>query len=261
MRDNLPVYQVQDNYGDRWVPPHGRSMWKRSNPDSDTNFKVVLPPRQNPPVVPIQRLHSKQGEVLGFIKNYIKYKEEMLETTDPSSSHHMDDTCLVDYWKKVSEILGKDLTVAGGNTLVEGFWPITDYGSGHRATTGSTPSNDALALVLHAEMEAEIEERNINKIPIQWWRPKHASSKASDEDRYAQCIQRDVVWEIDPGYTGRHWVDADSCVYAWKSRAKKDKAFSLSVKGFVSRSSSALTVSSLDSDKAIGSSLDPPFDE
>ncbi|KAL3697553.1 hypothetical protein R1sor_011629 [Riccia sorocarpa] len=64
---------------------------------------------------------------------------------------------------------------------------------------------------------------NINKIPIQWWRPKHASSKASDEDRYAQCIQRDVVWEIDPGYTGRHWVDADSCVYAWKSRAKKDK--------------------------------------
>ncbi|KAL3678715.1 hypothetical protein R1sor_021671 [Riccia sorocarpa] len=281
MRDNLPVYQVQENYGDRWVPPHGRSMWKRSNPDSDTNFEVVLPPRQNPPAVPIQRLHSKQGEVLGFIKNYIKYKEEMLKTTDPSSSHHMDDTCLVDYWKKVSEILGKDLTVGGGNTLVEGFWPITDYGSGHRTTTGSTPSNDALALVIHAEMVAEIEEReeifvgqaaarklanfvplidvaaglmlilrpsddfvcqdclwvvkalgpvctdagdrNINKIPIQWWRPKHASSKASDEDRYAQCIQRDVVWEIDPGYTGRHWIDADSCVYAWKSRAKKDK--------------------------------------
>ncbi|KAL3675577.1 hypothetical protein R1sor_025525 [Riccia sorocarpa] len=281
MRDNLPVYQVQENYGDRWVPPHGRSMWKRSNPDSDTNFEVVLPPRQNPPAVPIQRLHSKQEEVLGFIKNYIKYKEEMLKTTDPSSSHHMDDTCLVDYWKKVSEILGKDLTVAGGNTLVEGFWPITDYGSGHRATTGSTPSNDALALVMHAEMAAEIEEReeifvgqaaarklanfvplldvaaglmlilrpsdefvcqdclwvvkalgpvwtdagdrNINKIPIQWWRPKHTSSKASDEDRYAQCIQRDVVWEIDPGYTGRHWIDADSCVYAWKSRAKKDK--------------------------------------
>ncbi|KAL3682453.1 hypothetical protein R1sor_000475 [Riccia sorocarpa] len=283
MRDNLPVYQVQENYGDRWVPPHGRSMWKRSNLDSDTNFEVVLPPRQNPPAVPIQRLHSKQGEVLGFIKNYIKYKEEMLKTTDPSSSHHMDDTCLdqVDYWKKVSEILGKDLTVAGGNTLVEGFWPITDHGSGHKATTGSTPSNDALALVLHAEMAVEIEEReeifvgqaaarklanfvplidvvvglmlilrpsdefvcqdclwvvkalgpvctdagdrNINKIPIQWWRPKHASSKASDEDRYAQCIQRDVVLEIDPGYTGRHWIDADSCVYAWKSRAKKDK--------------------------------------
>ncbi|KAL3697524.1 hypothetical protein R1sor_011600 [Riccia sorocarpa] len=188
IRDNLPVYQVQENYGDRWVPPHGRSMWKRSNPDSDINFEVVLPPRQNPPAVHIQH-----------------------------------------------------------------------YGSGHRATTGSTPSNDALALVLHVEMTAEIEEReeifvgqavarklanfvplidvaaglmlilrpsgdfvcqdclwvvkalgpvctdagdrNINKIPIQWWRPKHASSKASDEDRYAQCIQRDVVWEIDPGYT------------------------------------------------------------
>ncbi|KAL3697265.1 hypothetical protein R1sor_011341 [Riccia sorocarpa] len=33
----------------------------------------------------------------------------------------------------------------------------------------------------------DAEDRNINKIPIQWWRPKHASSKASDEDRYAQC--------------------------------------------------------------------------
>ncbi|KAL3679273.1 hypothetical protein R1sor_022229 [Riccia sorocarpa] len=281
MRDNLLVYQVQENYGDRWVLPHRRSMWKRSNLDSDTNFEVVLPPRQNPPAVPIQRLHSKQGEVLGFIKNYIKYKEEMLKTTDPSSSHHIDDTCLVEYWKKVSEILGKDLTIAGGNTLVNGFWPITDYGSGHRAMTGSTPNNDALALVLHAKMEAEIQEReeifvgeatarklanfvplidvvaglmlilrpsddvvcqdclwvvkalgpvctdvgdrNINKIPIQWWRPKHTSSKASGEDRYVQCIKRDVVWKIDPGYTGRHWIDANSYVYAWKSRAKKDK--------------------------------------
>ncbi|KAL3696044.1 hypothetical protein R1sor_010120 [Riccia sorocarpa] len=228
-------------------------MWKRSNPDSNTNFEVVLPPRQKPPVVPIQRLHCKQGEVLGFIT--IKYKEEMLKTTDPSSSHHIDDTCLVEYWKKVSEILGKDLIVGGGNTLMDGFWPITDYGNGQREMNGSTPNNDVLALVLHPEMKAEIQKKeeifvgdaaarnlanfvplidvaagliNINKIPIQWWRPKHASSKASDEDRYTQCIQRDVVWEIDPGYTGRHWIDADSCVYAWKSRAKKCTKYSSS---------------------------------
>ncbi|KAL3676411.1 hypothetical protein R1sor_026359 [Riccia sorocarpa] len=66
-------------------------------------------------------------------------------------------------------------------------------------------------------------DTNFNKVPIQWWRPKHASSKASISDRYSQCIQRNVAWEVDPAYNGSHWIMADACVYAWKSRATKDK--------------------------------------
>ncbi|KAL3684778.1 hypothetical protein R1sor_002800 [Riccia sorocarpa] len=67
------------------------------------------------------------------------------------------------------------------------------------------------------------EDTNYNKVPIQWWRPKHASSKASITYRYSQCIQRDVAWEVDPAYSGSYWISADSCVYAWKSRAKANK--------------------------------------
>ncbi|KAL3685427.1 hypothetical protein R1sor_003449 [Riccia sorocarpa] len=48
MRDNIPVYQVQENYGGEWVPPYGRTVWKRCKPESETNFQVVLPPRQDP---------------------------------------------------------------------------------------------------------------------------------------------------------------------------------------------------------------------
>ncbi|KAL3700685.1 hypothetical protein R1sor_018707 [Riccia sorocarpa] len=66
-------------------------------------------------------------------------------------------------------------------------------------------------------------DTNFNKVPIQWWRPKHTSSKASISDRYSQCIQRNVAWEVDPAYSGSHWIMADACVYAWKSRATKDK--------------------------------------
>ncbi|KAL3701658.1 hypothetical protein R1sor_019680 [Riccia sorocarpa] len=66
-------------------------------------------------------------------------------------------------------------------------------------------------------------DANYNKVPIQWWRPKHASSKASITDRYSQCTQRDVAWEVDPAYSGSYWIMADSCVYAWKSKAKANK--------------------------------------
>ncbi|KAL3684802.1 hypothetical protein R1sor_002824 [Riccia sorocarpa] len=48
MRDNIPVYQVQENYGGEWVSPYGRTVWKRCELESETNFQVVLPPRQDP---------------------------------------------------------------------------------------------------------------------------------------------------------------------------------------------------------------------
>ncbi|KAL3682990.1 hypothetical protein R1sor_001012 [Riccia sorocarpa] len=59
MRDNIPVYQVQENYGGKWVPPYGRTVWKRCEPKSETNFQVALPPRQDPVAKGLICLHAK----------------------------------------------------------------------------------------------------------------------------------------------------------------------------------------------------------
>ncbi|KAL3675267.1 hypothetical protein R1sor_025215 [Riccia sorocarpa] len=156
MRDNIPVYQVQEKYGGEWVPSYGRTVWKRCEPESETNFQVVLPPRQDP-----------VAKGLMYITN------GLMLLIRPSDDFECQD-CL---W------VGK--------------------------ATGAVCQVGA--------------DTNFNKIPIQWWRPKHASSKASISDRYSQCIQRNVAWEVDPAYSGSHWIMADACVYAWKSRATKDK--------------------------------------
>ncbi|KAL3700372.1 hypothetical protein R1sor_018394 [Riccia sorocarpa] len=64
MRDNIPVYQVQENYGGEWVPPYGRTVWKRCEPESETNFRVVLSPRQDPVAKGLMCPHAKKAEIL-----------------------------------------------------------------------------------------------------------------------------------------------------------------------------------------------------
>ncbi|KAL3692157.1 hypothetical protein R1sor_005808 [Riccia sorocarpa] len=88
MRDNIPVYQVQENYGGEWVPPYGRTVWKRCEPESETNFQVVLPPRQDPVAKGLMCPHAKKVEILGYIRNYITYKKKMQLKADPTSSHY-----------------------------------------------------------------------------------------------------------------------------------------------------------------------------
>ncbi|KAL3686813.1 hypothetical protein R1sor_013122 [Riccia sorocarpa] len=161
MRDNIPVYQVQENYGGKWVPPYGRTVWKQCEPESETNFQVALPPRQDP---------VAKGLMSRKFANFV---------------------------------------------------PMIDIANGLMLLI--RPSDDFECQDFLWVRKATGADTNFNKVPIQWWRPKHASSKASMSDRYSQCIQRNVAWEVDPAYSGSHWIMADACVYAWKSRATKDK--------------------------------------
>ncbi|KAL3682078.1 hypothetical protein R1sor_000100 [Riccia sorocarpa] len=281
MRDNIPVYQVQENYGGEWVPPYGRTVWKRCEPESETNFQVALSPRQDPVAKGLMCPHAKKVEILGYIRNYITYKKEMQLKADPASSHYWEDNALIQYWTNVQDVFqaGWSDSTEENQPLQESFWPSTNHGTGYSLCG---PSTENLALVLHnGEAQEELRARdeifvgaasarkfanfvpmidivnglmllirpsddyecqdclwvgkatgavcqvggdtNFNKVPIQWWRPKHASSKASISDRYSQCIQRNVAWEVDLAYSGSHWIMADACVYAWKSRATKDK--------------------------------------
>ncbi|KAL3677960.1 hypothetical protein R1sor_020916 [Riccia sorocarpa] len=279
MRDNIPVYQVQENYGGEWVPSYGRTVWKRCEPESEMNFQVLLPPRQDPVAKRLMCPHAKKVEILGYIRNYITYKKEMQLKADPSSSHYWEDNALIQYWTNVSDIFQAGWPSEENQLLQESFWSSTNYGTVYSL---GGPSTENLALVLHhGETEEELRARdeifvgaasarkfanfvpiidianglmllirpsddfecqdclwvgkatravcqvgvdtNFNKVPIQWWRPKYASSKASISDRYSQCIQRNVAWEVDPTYNGSHWIMADACVYAWKSKATKDK--------------------------------------
>ncbi|KAL3694845.1 hypothetical protein R1sor_008496 [Riccia sorocarpa] len=212
-------------------------MWRRSDPDSDSDFNVVLPPRQDLVAKGPRSPHPKQGEIQGFIRNYIKYKEEMQERLirrlkcHISHGYSRDETRvpLTQRQEVEDEIQAREEIFVGqaAERKLANFVLLIDIVSGLMLLL--RPSEDfccqdclwvAKAMGPVARDEGSV---NFNKIPIQWWRPKHPSSKAHEVDRYSQCIQREVPLEIDPAYTGTHWIEADACVYAWKSRAKKDK--------------------------------------
>ncbi|KAL3691240.1 hypothetical protein R1sor_004891 [Riccia sorocarpa] len=119
MRDNIPSYQVQEKYGGPWVPVHGRSAWKRSEPDSDLNFSVILPPKQNPAAKCPRSPHPKKGEIISFIKNYMSYNDELQKKTDPTCDIYLQDQCLVKYWRRISKILEKGWEEKDGVELKE----------------------------------------------------------------------------------------------------------------------------------------------
>ncbi|KAL3701986.1 hypothetical protein R1sor_020008 [Riccia sorocarpa] len=71
--ESLPHF-LEDIYGGKWVPEHGRTLWKRQDPESPTNFNVQLPPDQNPKLNEMIAPYAKKVEVSSFIRNYIKHK-------------------------------------------------------------------------------------------------------------------------------------------------------------------------------------------
>ncbi|KAL3695571.1 hypothetical protein R1sor_009647 [Riccia sorocarpa] len=138
MRDNIPVYQVQENYGGEWVPPYGRTVWKRCEPESETNFQVVLPPRQDPVAKGLMCPHAKKVEILGYIRNYITYKKEMQLKADPTSSHYWEDNALIQYWTNVSDVFQAGWPSEENQPLQESFWPSTNHGTGYSLGGPST---------------------------------------------------------------------------------------------------------------------------
>ncbi|KAL3698129.1 hypothetical protein R1sor_012205 [Riccia sorocarpa] len=180
--------------------------------------------------------YAKKVEVSGFIRNYIKHKEELQAGTDPSTDVFAEDQCLIQYWKNVADVVQAGWRSNEESELQEAFWPITDYGTGHQvpSQTSTNPNSmgntrreveeelqaryeifvgeaaarslatfvpiidimAGLMLLLRPSNDFECQdclwvakatgpvcrdesEPNFNKIPIQWWRPKHGSRKAS----------------------------------------------------------------------------------
>ncbi|KAL3685598.1 hypothetical protein R1sor_003620 [Riccia sorocarpa] len=156
MRDNRLVYQVQETYGGKWVPQYGRTFWKRCEPESETNFEVLLPPRQDPLAKEVICPNAKKGEILGYIRNYIQYKEEMQKKTNETSSHFQEDMALLQYWKNVEKIFQAGWSSIEDQPLEGGFWPSTDHGTGYVPGGPST----ALELVPSAEVDEEMLARD-----------------------------------------------------------------------------------------------------
>ncbi|KAL3697558.1 hypothetical protein R1sor_011634 [Riccia sorocarpa] len=224
MRDNIPVYQVQENYGVEWVPPYGRTVWKRCEPELETNSQVVLPPRQDPVAKGLMCPHAKKVEILGYIRNYITYKKEIFG--GPSTENL---ALVLHDGEAQEELRARDEIFVGAASARKfaNFVPMIDIANGLMLLIRPPDDFECQDCLWVGKATGTVcqvgVDTNFNKVPIQWWRPKHASSKASILDRYSQCIQRNVAWEVDPASSGSHWIMADACVYAWKSRATKDK--------------------------------------
>ncbi|KAL3675182.1 hypothetical protein R1sor_025130 [Riccia sorocarpa] len=71
----------------------------------------------------------------------------------------------------------------------------------------------------------EVDSNRFNQLQVEWYRPKHRLSNASEEQRYALCMRSTQEWEKDPAPYEEDFtfVDASACIYCWTSRSKTDK--------------------------------------
>ncbi|KAL3682589.1 hypothetical protein R1sor_000611 [Riccia sorocarpa] len=139
MRDNIPVYQVQENYGGEW-----ESFWPSTN--HGTGYSLCGPSTENLALV----LHHGEAQ---------------------------------------EELRARDEIFVGARSARKfaNFVPMIDIANGLMLLI--RPSDDFecqdclwVGKATRAVCQVGV-DTNFNKVPIQWWRPKHASSKASISDR------------------------------------------------------------------------------
>ncbi|KAL3700480.1 hypothetical protein R1sor_018502 [Riccia sorocarpa] len=158
--ESLPHFlEVKETYGGKWVPEHGRTLWNREDPESPTNFNVQLPPDQDPKLNEMIAPYAKKVEVSGFIRNYIKHKEELQAGTDPSTDVFAEDQCLIQYWKNVADVVQAGWTSNEESELQEAFWPITDYGTGHQVPSQTSTNLNSMGNS-RREVEEELQARD-----------------------------------------------------------------------------------------------------
>ncbi|KAL3684592.1 hypothetical protein R1sor_002614 [Riccia sorocarpa] len=218
MRDNIPVYQVQENYGAEWADPTSSHYWEDNaliqywTNVSDV-FQAGWPSEENQP------LHESFWPSTNHGTGY--------SLGGPSTENL---ALVLHHGEAQEELRARDEIFVGTASARKfaNFVPMIDIANGLMLLIRPSDDFECQDCLWVGKVTGAIcqvgGDTNFNKVPIQWWRPKHASSKASISDRYSQCIQRNVAWEVDPAYKGSHWIMADACVYAWKSRATKDNS-------------------------------------
>ncbi|KAL3679480.1 hypothetical protein R1sor_022436 [Riccia sorocarpa] len=68
----------------------------------------------------------------------------------------------------------------------------------------------------------EIDDEHHGQFLVEWWRPKHRKSNATNKERYLNVLAGLKDWEKDPGYFTPEWINATADVYSWKYRSKGD---------------------------------------
>ncbi|KAL3682451.1 hypothetical protein R1sor_000473 [Riccia sorocarpa] len=63
------------------------------------------------------------------------------------------------------------------------------------------------------------------EVKVEWYRPKHRLSNATDAQRYNQCLRNTQEWEKDPSPFEEEflYVNANACVHQWKSKSRSEK--------------------------------------
>ncbi|KAL3697397.1 hypothetical protein R1sor_011473 [Riccia sorocarpa] len=63
------------------------------------------------------------------------------------------------------------------------------------------------------------------EVKVEWCRPKHRLSNATDAQRYNQCLRNTQEWEKDPSPFEKEflYVNASACVHQWKSKSRSEK--------------------------------------
>ncbi|KAL3679369.1 hypothetical protein R1sor_022325 [Riccia sorocarpa] len=64
----------------------------------------------------------------------------------------------------------------------------------------------------------EIDDEHHGQFLVEWWRPKHRKSNATNKERYLNVLAGLKYWEKDLGYFTPEWINATADVYSWPKK-------------------------------------------
>ncbi|KAL3675393.1 hypothetical protein R1sor_025341 [Riccia sorocarpa] len=253
MQDNKPMYQYQKTYGGPWAPTCGDSLWKRTDPKSKTDFTVIPPPDREPVCSGMAKNHAAAEDIVSYLNAYLKHMKAIQEKTNPSNKCYESDQAITttgrtsnrySLQKRVDEDLlareAEEKLVERNEIFVgnpsemerERFVPLVDIEPGVmlliRPCDGFVVKDCfwvAKAVSGVIRQRRPLDPPNTYEVKVEWYRPKHRLSNATDAQRYSHCLRNTQEWEKDltPFESEYFFEDASACVHQWKSKSRSEK--------------------------------------
>ncbi|KAL3678822.1 hypothetical protein R1sor_021778 [Riccia sorocarpa] len=198
MANNVPIYKCQFKVDGPWTPDTGSTLWKQVDENHGTGFTFDQR----------QQEATRDGPEDGIIV-VDELQQELNQENNLMLQPYVGDPA---------------------NRPKRSFIPLEDITEGKfvilrpdDAFEAEIPRMIWLGRAMGAVVR-EIDDEHHGQFLVEWWRPKHRKSNATNKEKYLNVLvglkDWEKDWEKDPGYFTPEWINATAAVYSWKYRSK-----------------------------------------
>ncbi|KAL3680234.1 hypothetical protein R1sor_023190 [Riccia sorocarpa] len=194
MANNVPIYRCQFKVDGPWIPDTGSTLWKKV--DDKPWHRVHTRPTAT---------RGHPGWAGGWYHRCGRLQQELHQENNLMLQPYVGDPA---------------------NRPRRSFIPLEDITEGKfvilrpdDAFEAEIPRMIWLGRAMGAVVR-EIDDEHHGQFLLEWWRPKHRKSNATNKERYLNVLVGLKDWEKDLGYFTPEWINATAAVYSWKYRSK-----------------------------------------